>query len=121
MVKSIKLREGIIKEGTFVALGILAIFEAVILSLFLVIVLLMIYKNGDIAKKPIVFGFIIAYALLLAFIAFTGLPSNFIFKRIGASVAGVFAIVALIKRKNFSFSRLMILISIILSLMIMYF
>lgn len=102
------------------ALGILVIFDVIIILLFLTTTLLMIYKNGDIAKKTVVFGFIVAYTLLLSFIAFTGLPNNFIFQRIGALVAGFLGVFSLVKIKNFSFARLIIIISMILNLIIIY-
>ncbi|MGG5460397.1 hypothetical protein [Clostridium sp. B9] len=102
------------------ALGILLIFEIVLLILFLMCIGALVYDGGKLAKKPIIFGIIIVYALILAFLSFTALPSNFIGQRIGVIISGIIGIVSIgLWKKKFSWARILITISMISSLLIM--
>lgn len=103
------------------ALGLLLIFEIVLLILFLMCIGVLVYDGGKLAKKPIIFGCIIVYALILAFLSFTALPSNFTGQRIGVIISGVIGIASIGLWKNkFPWARILITISMISSLLIMH-
>lgn len=97
----------------YVALGILAIIFQVLL-----------YKGIKSKNSHFVFMANVLLSLVLAFIAYSSLPSNFTMQRVIAVITGLIAISAigirLKTKENFIISKLMLTISIIAGLIQIY-
>lgn len=98
----------------FILLGLTSIFA--IISLF--------YNDGKLVKNKFILTLLTLHILLLGFIGFTALPSNYIFQR---SISIIFILVGLIgcflnfsKKDSTLISRILILLSIIGSSLIIY-
>lgn len=103
------------------ALGLLFILSIVLLVLFLISIGLLFYKKGELGKKPFIFGLILVYSLILAFLSFTALPTNYIFQRMVCLIASGLGILSIFfKKNNFKIARIILIFSMILSLIIMY-
>lgn len=103
------------------ALGLLFIMTIILFILFLISVGLLFYKGGKFGEKNIVFGVIVIYSLILTFLAFTALPMNYTVQRIISLFAGSLGILSIFfKKNNFKTSRLLLIISMILSFLILY-
>lgn len=103
------------------ALGLLFVLTVILLVLFLISIGLLVYKGGKLGEKNIFFGIIVIYALVLAFISFTALPTNYTIQRIVCLIAGILGIISIVfKKNNFKISRLILVTSMILSFFIMY-
>lgn len=103
------------KEKTYMALGILSIIY-ITLIISAVIFQFLLYKEKSESKNSL-FIMNMLFILLLVFIAFTSLPSNFIGQKILAITWGILSVMAVIVRvhaKQFSFaSKVMLSVAMI--------
>lgn len=88
-------------------------------------IFLLFYKNGEILSNKIFLSLVAITMILIPFIAFTSLPSNFLLERAitGAiGVIGVIAFVAQIVRKESSLiARIIMAISIVINFFLLYY
>ena len=96
------------------AMGILAVIAVVYLIIFIASFVIIAYKRGELLKNKAIFIGIELISLLFAYMAFTSLPSNYIFKRIICIIFGLTSVSAYyFKDRKLDFSRMLLSIGII--------
>lgn len=104
------------------ALGILNITFICLAIGVLGAICLLFYKNGEIAKKNLVFVGIQLYTIIISLLYITSLPSNYIFSIIIGFIIILLALgTIVIKKKDFKLARIFSSILILISLILLFF
>lgn len=92
-----------LKRGVLLALGILAIIFLILISAAIVLQVLLYREKSE--SKLGIFIANMALALILAVIAFTSFPSNFVARKVIAVLFGALSIIALLVKTKFKQSN----------------
>ncbi|MPQ42959.1 hypothetical protein [Clostridium tarantellae] len=108
------------------SMAILGMLFFVIAIVSLVCIILLFYKRGIIAKNKIVLASIAFFAMLLAYISASALPSNLHFRiALCIAIGGIGAIgglICLVKEEEyFLLARILLIISIIGNLILLFY
>lgn len=95
-------------------MGVLAVIAGIYLVIFIASIVIITYKKGTLLKNKAIFIGVQLISLLFTYMAFTSLPSNYIFQKIICIILGLISISAYYFRdKKLSFSQILLSIGII--------
>lgn len=98
------------------ALGILAVIATFAILLSVVLIIVLLYKDGHLAQNNSVFILIQVYLVLLAGMQVTAVPSNDLMgKALGYGIFIVTLLALYIKKKNFFAARMMLALMLVLA------
>ena len=90
-----------------------------LLILFAISGIILFYKNGNLAKNTKIYSTVVIFAILLSMLAYFSTPNEFYIDKIIGAIDGIAAILTLIiKKRIFFLSKMILIISMSVSIAI---